>query len=125
MILIDLDFVPSQRKALKAYQASIETEPMNYWLWQKLCKVFISMNDPDGAIRACEQGIEKLANNPAPLMAVINLYAAKGDYDMAITKSMHLDRTQSTLLHLVLTEPKRHLHPSISPETESKSSITR
>jgi len=83
------------------------------------------MNDLDGAIRACEQGLEKLANNPAPLMAVINLYAAKGEYNIAITKCMQLYGAQSALLQLVLTEPKSHLGSSISPEMEEEGSIAR
>jgi hypothetical protein len=77
---------------------------MNYWLWHYLCKTYIALNDLDGAISFCESGLE--ANNPSPLMTLTYLYAAKGDYEAAITKGMQLSKIRSPTLDLALSKPK-------------------
>jgi tetratricopeptide (TPR) repeat protein len=71
-------------KAIQYYQDEIKVEPLNYWLWYNLCGLLVTRGDIDEAISACQIGIEKFPKNFSPILHLINLYEAKGDYRQAI-----------------------------------------
>lgn len=104
-------------------QDRVATDPLNYWSWRDLTTQYAKTNDLEGAIKACELGIEKWADNPAPLMELTNLYAVNGDYQAAITTGMQLDQIKPGLLILALNEPasgiqtaeKQRLKESLKP----------
>jgi serine/threonine protein kinase len=99
------------------FQDAIEKEPLNYWLWHDLCRLYAAMNDLDGAIQACELGIKKYSAYPSPLMELTNLYAANGDYKGAIMIGSQLLKFKPVILLLAL---KDSTDPLITP-TSSKS----
>jgi predicted Zn-dependent protease len=69
---------------------AIENNPHNFWLWYGLCKAHILKGDLDGAVAACEDGLERIPENTAPMTRLQNLYAAKGKYREAIEISERL-----------------------------------
>jgi lipopolysaccharide biosynthesis regulator YciM len=84
------------------------------------------MNDLDSAIEACERAIKQHANNPSPQIALSHLYAAQGDYETAITKSMRLPRVNTGLLRLALSEPAHSLPTALgSLKMEAKNAFNR
>jgi serine/threonine protein kinase len=93
-------------RRIRMWQDAIDKEPLNYWLWNNLCRLYSATNNLDEAIRACELGITKSRTNPSPLMELANLYAAKGDYKAAITTGMQLVKFKPAILILVLKDPK-------------------
>jgi tetratricopeptide (TPR) repeat protein len=109
-------------QAIPMYQDAMKKDPMNYWLWYNLCRVYAASNDLDGAIHACELGIKKSTSNPSPLMALTNLYAAKGDYKAAINAGMRLLKVKPAILPLALKDSKDPLIPPTSLENKLKSS---
>jgi serine/threonine protein kinase len=88
--------------AIQECQSAVDKEPLNYWLWHDLSRLYVAKNDINGAIQACLLGIEKSATNPSPLMELSNLYAANGDYKSAILASMKLSTFNPLLLQLAL-----------------------
>src|SRR5437667_7917893 len=98
--------------ALFSYRNAIEHHPMSFWMWYSLCQVYIAQNDIDGAIAACKNGISKYPDSPSPVLAMSNLYAAKGDYGAAIEMYMQLfmdTHDMSSLRDILLlgfTEPR-------------------
>ena len=106
-------------------QDAIDKEPLNYWLWHNLCRLYTTTNNLDGAIHACELGIKKSGANPSPLMELTNLYAAKGDYKAAITTGMQLLKVKRVILLLALKDSKDPLITPTSPDYKPKSSLER
>ena len=110
---------------IRMLQDAIDKEPLNYWLWHNLCRVYAATNNLDGAIHACELGIKKSDTNPSPLMELTNLYAAKGDYKAAITTGMQLLKVKPVILLLALKDSKNPLITPTSLENKLKSSLER
>jgi predicted Zn-dependent protease len=69
---------------------AIENNLHNFWLWYGLCKAHLLKGDLDGAVAACEAGLERIPENPAQMTQLQNLYAAKGKYGEAIEISERL-----------------------------------
>lgn len=107
------------------YSDALLKEPLNYWLWHNLCRLHVLENNLDGAIRACELGIEKSHKNPAPLMVLSNLYALKGQFGAAIRTSMNVFEIKGAILGLALKEVKNPLIVPNSRETEMKRLLDR
>jgi serine/threonine protein kinase len=107
-------------QSIRMSQDAIDKEPLNYWLWHNLCRLYTETNNLDGAIHACEFGIKKSGANPSPLMELTNLYAAKGDYKAAITTGMQLLKVRPVDLLVVFQNPG---DPLITPSSELKSSL--
>jgi tetratricopeptide (TPR) repeat protein len=95
---------PDDDCSIRMSQDAIDKEPLNYWLWHNLCRLYAATNNLSGAIHACELGIKKTAINPSPLMELSNLYAAKGDYKAAITTGMRLLDVKPVILLFALKE---------------------
>ena len=110
---------------IQMLQDVIDKEPLNYWLWRDLCRLYAATNNLDGAIQACELGIKKSSANPSPLMELTNLYAAKGDYKAAITTGMQVIKVKPAILQLKLKGSRNALIPSTSPENKLKSELER
>jgi tetratricopeptide (TPR) repeat protein len=102
---------------------AIDKEPLNYWLWHHLSRLYIEQNDIDGAIQACKLGMKKWINNPSPLMELSNLYAAKGDYKTAISTSMELSKIDSIFFRIALKSGEIPLR--LSCEVKLKGSLQR
>jgi ankyrin repeat protein len=83
---------------------AVDKDPMNYWLWNSLCNLYIAIGDLDSAIEACKHGINLHGTNPSPSMALSNLYAAKGDFKSAIEIGTQLHRFESGIVLLALTQ---------------------
>ena len=66
--------------AIDEYKMAIEKHPMNFWLWHKLCKIFLEKGDYARAIAFCRTGLSQDLNNPAPVLELMNLYAADEDF---------------------------------------------
>jgi predicted Zn-dependent protease len=77
---------------------AIENNPRSFWLWYGLCKAHLLKGDLDGAVAACEAGLERIPKNPAPMSQLQNLYAAKGKYGKAIEISERLFTRDSSSL---------------------------
>jgi serine/threonine protein kinase len=101
--------------AIQMCYNAINKEPLNYWLWHELCRLYATKNDLDGAIQACELGSQKSANNPSPLMELCNLYASKCEFKAAITTFVKLCNLKPTLLQLALKAAVRYLLKLESP----------
>jgi hypothetical protein len=102
---------------------AIDKEPLNYWLWHELCTYYVSKNDLNGAIQACIVGAEKSATNPSPLMALSNLYAAKGEFMAAADSSAKLYAIQPTSIRLALRAATQY--PLKPCEMNLKNSLER
>ena len=85
------DHTSDDDRSIRMLQDAIEKEPLNYWLWHNLCRLYAATNNLDGAIHACELGIKKSGANLSPLMELTNFYVAKSDY-----KSCYDDRNASS-----------------------------
>jgi predicted Zn-dependent protease len=79
-------------------RAAIEREPQSFWRWYGLCKLHLLKGDLDGAVTACEAGLERTPRNPAPMTQLQNLYAVKGEYLKAIEISKELFATEPSIL---------------------------
>src|SRR5271167_3807110 len=90
----------SHNQSIRTLQEAIDKEPLNYWLWHNLCRLFAATNNLDGAIQACELGIKDSGTNPSPLMELTNLFPAKGDYKAAVTTGMRLLKVKPAILQL-------------------------
>ena len=98
--------------ALCSYIEAVKNSPMSFWMWHSLCQVYFMQDDMDGAIAACKEGISKYPDSPSPVLALTNVYAAKGDYGAAMETYMQLfmDRHDMSslrdILLLAFTEPR-------------------
>jgi tetratricopeptide (TPR) repeat protein len=99
--------------SIRMWQDAVDKEPLNYWLWHNLCRLYSAMNNLDGAIDACKLGlglgVTDSRINPSPLMVLTNLYAAKGHYEAAIALGIELVNIKPAILLLALKDPKRPL----------------
>jgi tetratricopeptide (TPR) repeat protein len=77
---------------------AIEQNPRSFRLWHDLCIEYSLKGDLDGAVAACEAGLERIPENPAPMAQLQNLYAATGNYRKAIELSERLFATDPSLL---------------------------
>ena len=105
---------------IRMLQDAIDKEPLNYWLWHNLCGLYCTMDNLDGAIHACELGIQKSRADPSPLMELTNLYAAKGDYKAATTTGERLLNVKPVILLLALEDSRHPLVTSTSLKNEQK-----
>jgi len=110
-------------QVIQTYEDAMKKDPINYWLWYNLCRLYATTNNLDGAIHACELGIKKFSANPSPLMELTNLYSVKGGYKAAITTRMRLLKVKSTFLLLALKDTKDPLITPTSLENKLKSSL--
>ena len=110
---------------IESCQAAIDNEPLNYWLWRDLSRAYAATNNLDGAIHACELGTKKSGVDPAPLMALTNLYSAKGDYKAAIMIGMRLLKVKPTFLRLALKGCRDPLITPTSPNNKLKIALER
>jgi serine/threonine protein kinase len=104
-------------------QTALQSQPLNYWLWHRLCNLYIKENDLDGAIEMCKLELSKNPTNPSPLMEISNLYVAKGDYTEAWLTSSKVMHIKPHLLQIALEDIA---HPSYKPtsyEVKRKSSF--
>lgn len=108
-------------QAIQTYQEAIERDPMNYWVWYNICRIYLARNDLDGAINMCNLGLEKISINPSPLIQLINLYAAKGDYKNAIMTSMKLLSVNMGILRLAVVDSE----DTLAPQARAKSEFER
>jgi serine/threonine protein kinase len=72
------------------YEDAVDKEPLDLWLWHHLFEAHVGKDGVDRAIAVCKNGMRNHDNNPCPVMVLISLYAAKGDYEKAITTYMDL-----------------------------------
>src|SRR5271163_3521188 len=70
--------------------AAIERQPPNFWLWHAHSTLCAREHNLDGAIEACQKAFERSPNNPAPIMELMNLHAAKGEYMKAVDYGVKL-----------------------------------
>jgi hypothetical protein len=70
--------------ALEICRTAIENDAQNFWCWHKLCCVYLRLDDIDGAIEFCHEVLADDLHNPAPSLALANLYAAKLDFANAV-----------------------------------------
>jgi tetratricopeptide (TPR) repeat protein len=94
------------------YEDAVEKEPLDFWLWHRLYEAHFANDGLDGAIAACKQGKVNYPNNPCPVMELCNLYAARGDYDSAISTYMDLasdwegwSHMENVLSRAMMSEP--------------------
>jgi serine/threonine protein kinase len=112
--------------AIQMCHNAINKEPLNYWLWHELCRLYAAKNDLKGAIQACELGSGKSVANPSPLIELSNLYAANGEFKAAITTFVKLCNLKPTLIRLALRAAVRYpLESPSSYEFKFKSSLER
>ena len=90
-------------------EAAVEEQPMNFWLWHKLCQLHIAGKDFDSAIMACNQANTKFPINPSPVLALCGVYSTKGDYRQAIElyKEFFDRREESTIWDNLLSSNGR------------------
>jgi tetratricopeptide (TPR) repeat protein len=112
-------------RSIRMLQDAIDKDPLNYWLWHDLCRLYAATNNLDGAILACELEIKKSGDNPSPLMELTNLYAAKGDYKAAIKTGASLLKIKPVILLLALKESKNPVRMPTSSENKLKSKLER
>lgn len=94
--------------------AAIENDPRNYWSWRALVYLFYKRDDIHGAIKACEEGLEKDPLNPGPLIELPNLYAALPDsFGFAIDRGLCLCRLRKSEIQRSLAHPEDSLAPTI------------
>lgn len=117
---INVSNVLTVKPNISMVQAAIGKEPLNYWLWHALCVLYAAQNDLDGAIEACKTGVEKSPSNPSPLMELMNLYAARGDYEAAMGCGFDLLNIKTPILQVALTITRDPLTMSIVSDIESK-----
>jgi tetratricopeptide (TPR) repeat protein len=117
---INVSDVLSIKPNISMVQVAIEKEPLNYWLWHALCTLYAAQNDLDGAIEACKTEIQKSPSNPSPLMELMNLYAANGDYEAAMGCGLGLLNIKPAILRVALTTIRSPLIMSIVSDIESK-----
>jgi tetratricopeptide (TPR) repeat protein len=112
--------------AIQTCHSAINEEPLNYWLWHELCRLYAAKNDLKGAIQACELGSGKSVANPSPLIELSNLYAANGEFKAAITTFVKLCSLNPTLIRLALRAAVRYpLESPGSYELKFKSSLEK
>jgi serine/threonine protein kinase len=70
------------------YEDAVDKEPLDLWLWHHLFEAHVGKDGVDRAIAVCKNG--NYDNNPCPVMVLISLYAANGDYKNAISTYMDL-----------------------------------
>lgn len=109
-------------ETIPVVEAEIQNEPYNFWLWHALCTLYATKDDLDGAIKACEIGARGSTLNPSPIMELMNLYAAKGNYKVAVDKGRELLKMKSVDLRHALTATISPLVASIVHEYEEKQS---
>jgi tetratricopeptide (TPR) repeat protein len=112
-------------QGIESYRDAIDKEPLNYWLWYNLARAYAAANNLDGAIQACELGIDKSGADPSPLMELTNLYTAKGDYKAAIMIGMRLLKVNPAVLRLALKGCRDPLIMPTSPNNILKISLQR
>ena len=95
---VDISFSKIDPSELQSYANAIAAEPINYWLWHGLLKLYGVNGSLDGAFYACKIGQVKYPHSLAPLMELSNLYASIGDYRTAITMSMQVFESGGTWL---------------------------
>lgn len=117
---INVSNVLTVKPNISMIQVEIGKEPLNYWLWHALCILYATQNDLDGAIEACKTGIQKSPSNPSPLMELMNLYAANGDYKAAMGCGLGLLNIKTAVLQVALTSIRYPLIMSIVSDIESK-----
>jgi hypothetical protein len=109
---LTVEYGKNDDKGVHIYEDAVEREPLNFWLWHRLYEVHVTNDGLDGAIAACKQGKVNYPNNPCPVMELCNLYAARGDYDSAISTYMDLasdwegwSHMENVLSRAMMSEP--------------------
>jgi serine/threonine protein kinase len=76
--------------ALQQYEIIVKLEPTNFWIWRSLCDIHVKRKDLAEVINVCKHAMIELPTNLSPVLVLINLYSAKGDYTRAIATYMEL-----------------------------------
>jgi serine/threonine protein kinase len=72
-------------EAIRLYKAAIVERPEEFLLWHKLCRGYLEKGEVEVAITSCLKGIKKYPTIPSPKLALVCLYAARGDYQKAVS----------------------------------------
>ena len=89
-------FTGKKEKAVRTYQKGIERHPLSFRLWSGVCEVHTANNGFESAIALCKHGIDDFPDSPSPILALINVYAAKGEYSNAMVTFLQLYRVLSS-----------------------------
>jgi predicted Zn-dependent protease len=107
-------------------KSAIEKDPLNYWLWKNLCNTYLTHNDYDGAIMACDNGIQQYVMSPSISLLLSNLYATTGQYKEATTiQSQRLFTDKQAILLLALESKDTLPTETSTSDQETRQSLER
>jgi serine/threonine protein kinase len=82
---------------------AIKKHPRSFWLWHAHSTLCARENDIEGAIAACSLAIKESPENPSPIMELMNLHAAKGEYREAREYGWRLCKVNAEEVESALT----------------------
>ena len=115
--LTAISLLPTREELL----AAIGADPFNFWLWHAHSSLCARDNDLDGAINVCKRAtLQKSRGNPSPIMELMNLHAARGEYPMAVQYGLELVRIKPPRFQTALSPSKSPLAASVISDLTSK-----
>lgn len=111
-------------EAFRLYQMVIVEKPEEFWLWHRFCQSHLEKVEIEVAIVWCIEGIKEYPTISSPKLELICLYAARGDYQNAISSFYDFARQcmasgQEDFVRSIMEQLKLTL-PFFDPELTSR-----